>query len=364
MCAAGVTVRHPSKARTLKSSQRNGRIRNQVLGAAGILAGMGAGLASYAYFREPLHVSLDNLTIRVANAKRNLPAGGLRILHLTDTHFRGLDWREKAKIKAVRRACRDLDYDLLVHTGDFLHEDGGLDNVLDLLDALPKPRLGSFAVFGNHDYTTYSSNHLLNRSWTAFRAMENGNSPHGWAASWQQATRLVRFGRFMANVPFDLKRTGHNDVVRLEDELVARNFQILCNRAIRLTHMPGSSEGVDLYIAGGDDFTEGLPDIGRALAQIPPAAPTLLLSHNPDILIEPDVSRTDLVLSGHTHGGQIVLPWYGPAHTHTEHLARHEASGYLRRGRTQVFISRGVGEGIPLRFGASPQITLITLLPE
>ena len=126
--------------------------------------------------REPLRVSLDKLTIRLPNAQRHLPAAGLRILHLTDTHFRGLDWREKAKIDAVRRACAGLDYDLLVHTGDFLHDDGGLGNVLDLLDALPAPRLGAFAVFGNHDYTTYSANQLLNRSWTAF-APENGNRP-------------------------------------------------------------------------------------------------------------------------------------------------------------------------------------------
>ncbi len=49
------------------------------------------------------------------------------------------DWTgEKAKIDAVRRACAGLDYDLLVHTGDFLHDDGGLGNVLDLLDALPR----------------------------------------------------------------------------------------------------------------------------------------------------------------------------------------------------------------------------------
>jgi hypothetical protein len=359
-----VTVNLVSANRTLTALRQAGSRRAQLLGGAGILAGMGAGLASYAYFREPLRVSLDKLTIRLPNAQRHLPAAGLRILHLTDTHFRGLHWREKAKIDAIRCACANLDYDLLVHTGDFLHDDGGLGNVLDLLDALPAPRLGAFAVFGNHDYTTYSANQLLNRSWAAFCALENGNRPRGKAAPWQEAARLVRFGRFLANMPFDLKRTGQNDVARLEDELVARNFQILHNRAVRLTHKPGEGDGVDLFIAGVDDFTEGLPDLGKALAEVPPAAPTLLLSHNPDILSEPAVSRADLVLSGHTHGGQIVLPWYGPAHTHTEHLARHEASGYLRRGRTQVFISRGVGEGIPLRFGASPQIALLTLLPE
>ncbi len=329
--------------------------------------GIGAGLASYAYFREPLRVTFDTLTLRLPHAQHSLPASGLRILHLTDTHFRGLDWREKAKIEAIRRACSGLEIDLLVHTGDFLHNDDGLANVLQLLDALPTPRLGAFAVFGNHDYTTYSSTSLLQRSWVAFNDLENnrnGNCSAIWAAPWQQAARLARFGRFIADMPFDLKRTGANDVNRLRVELTARSFEILHNRALHLTHQFESGESLDLFIAGVDDFTEGLPDLARALAAIPPAATTLLLSHNPDILGEPDVCRADLVLSGHTHGGQIVLPWYGPAHTHTEYLPRHEASGYLRRGDTQVFISRGVGEGIPLRFGASPQITLITLLSE
>lgn len=344
--------------------RRHGRKSTQIIRGAGVLAGIGAGLASYAYFREPLHVSFDRLTIRMPQAQQRLPAGGLRILHISDTHFRGLDWRERPKIDAIRRVCANLDYDLLVHTGDFLHNDGGLDNILKLLDSLPAPRLGAFAVLGNHDYTTYSANHMLSRSWATFSAMENGNHPRSWVLPWQHAARLVRFGRFLANVPFDLKRTGHNDVNRLQEELAARNFQILRNKAVHLSLEPGSGAVIDLYIAGVDDFTEGTPDLSSALSQVPPDAPTLLLSHNPDILIDAAASRADLILSGHTHGGQIVLPWYGPAHTHTEHLPRREASGYLRRGRTQVFISRGVGEGIPLRFGASPQVALLTLLPD
>jgi hypothetical protein len=90
-------------------------------------------------------------------------------------------------------------------------------------------------------------------------------------------------------------------------------------------------------------------------------APVVLLSHNPDILASPQIDRVDLVLAGHTHGGQIRLPLWGPAHTQTEHLARAEVSGYFQRGRTHVYITRGVGEGIPLRFGAGPQIALITV---
>jgi predicted MPP superfamily phosphohydrolase len=71
-----------------------------------------------------------------------------------------------------------------------------------------------------------------------------------------------------------------------------------------------------------------------------------------------------LILAGHTHGGQVVLPFIGAAHTHSEHLQRREAAGYMMRDQTQVYVSRGIGEGIPLRFGARPQIALITVVGE
>jgi predicted MPP superfamily phosphohydrolase len=158
----------------------------------------------------------------------------------------------------------------------------------------------------------------------------------------------------------DFERSGNNDVNALEAALAARQIQTLHNRYIRLTH---PELGIDLYLAGVDDVVEGSPELMSALSEIPYEAPTVLLSHNPDILAEPGIEQADLVLSGHTHGGQVVLPLLGAAHTQTRHLQRSEVSGYLRRGKTQVYITRGVGEGIPLRFGAAPQITLITLLP-
>jgi predicted MPP superfamily phosphohydrolase len=123
-----------------------------------------------------------------------------------------------------------------------------------------------------------------------------------------------------------------------------------------------ASDHIDLYIAGVDDVVEGAPDVLQALAGIPQDAPTLLLSHNPDILEEPGIEQVDLVLSGHTHGGQVVLPLVGPAHTQSQYLKRSEVAGHLWRGKTQVYITRGIGEGIPLRLGAAPQVTLITLV--
>lgn len=379
-------------ARRLPALWQDERKRAQLMGGMGLLAGIGAGVASYAYWREPMQVRLDHLTIRLPNASSNLPATGLRLLHLSDTHFRGANGREQAKIESIRKACAGLEYDLLIHTGDFVHHDSGLPNVLTLLNALPAPRLGGYAVFGNHDYSVYSHNGMLTRAWANFQALHNGyeavsegtpsdgnssGNGHatqrarlhrqrairiqtGRATPLTQARLLYEFGQYCANAPLDLKRTGRNDVNALEAALAARQIQVLHNRYVRLTH---PDVGLDIYLAGVDDFVEGTPELRRALAEIPYDAPTILLSHNPDILGEPGVEQADLILSGHTHGGQIVLPLLGAAHTQSEHLSRREVSGYLRRGKTQVYITRGVGEGIPLRFGAAPQITLITVLP-
>src|SRR4051794_23031204 len=73
----------------------------------GMFLGLGVGLASYAYWHEPLNIDFEQLTIHLPNAKGRLPVKGLRILHLSDTHFQGSDQREHAKIEKIRRLTAD-----------------------------------------------------------------------------------------------------------------------------------------------------------------------------------------------------------------------------------------------------------------
>ena len=114
---------------------------------------------------------------------------------------------------------------------------------------------------------------------------------------------------------------------------------------------------------GLDDLTEGKPDLPAALADVPQGAPLILLAHNPDVWLDPGVERVDLVLSGHTHGGQVHLPGVGAAHTQGTHLSRRRPAGWFERGpSTRMFVTRGLGESIPLRFGARPQVALIHIL--
>ncbi len=326
------------------------------LAAFGALAGAGLATLVYAHFIEPFDLELERLTVRVPDAAGRFPASGLRILHLTDSHFQGRARREGKKIEKVRQLTAGLEYDLLVHTGDLIHRDAGLENALALLDAVPRPKLGAFVVLGNHDYAHYAMGQAGPRMWRTFdqqeRKRRNGK---------RSPFHLFKYIWYVRNTPLDGQRTGKNNVDLLTECLAGRGFQVMHNRAVRLLH---PDLGIDMYLAGVDDVQEGRPGLHHALDEVAPDAPVILLSHNPDIVGSPQLERVQLVISGHTHGGQIVAPLWGPAHTQVAHLARAEVSGFFRRGRTQVYVSRGIGEGIPLRFGARPQITLLTVIAE
>ena len=72
---------------------RNKRVQQQILNGTGLVVGFGAGIAGYAFLHEPLNIGLEHLSIQIPSARGRLPARGLRILHLSDTHFQGQDWR-------------------------------------------------------------------------------------------------------------------------------------------------------------------------------------------------------------------------------------------------------------------------------
>jgi uncharacterized protein len=351
------------------TSPRGWGLEHLLFGAgmtAGLGAGMGAALASHAFWREPFDVQFEKIHVRLSGGRKGLPAHGLQILHLSDLHFQGKMDREQWKIERVRQLTQDIECDLLVHTGDFLHYDSGMDNVLALLNALPRPRLGAYAVPGNHDYATYNMRKALPYTWHNFLAREsryrNARPLTHRSSRSEKVQRYLRFGLHLLFNRIDGERTGFNDVARLRYELESRGIQWLQNSSI---HLNGNSgEAMDLFLAGVDDIMEGRPDLALALRDVPEDSLLFLFSHNPDVLQAAAALRADLVLAGHTHGGQIVLPLFGPAHTQSEYLTRREVSGYFRRGRTHIYINRGLGEGIPLRFGAPPQVTLITVTGE
>jgi len=129
---------------------------------------------------------------------------------------------------------------------------------------------------------------------------------------------------------------------------------------------PLRNEGVvlrdDLFLAGLDDLIEGLPDLNAALAGRPTASACLLASHNPDVLprVPEDIALT---LSGHTHGGQVVLPWLGPLVTRSRY-GRRFVAGWIR-APALGYVSRGLGMTLlPVRLFCPSELTLATLNPR
>ncbi len=117
-----------------------------------------------------------------------------------------------------------------------------------------------------------------------------------------------------------------------------------------------------LIVSGVGDALEGEVDRRAGLRDAPAREPVIVIAHNPDAILrlDPDV-RLSLVLSGHTHGGQVVLPWYGAPITMTKICGRKTASGWIPNLVAPLFVSRGAGSQIPLRFCCPPEVLIVRL---
>ncbi|MDQ2856114.1 MAG: metallophosphoesterase, partial [Acidobacteriota bacterium] len=116
-----------------------------------------------------------------------------------------------------------------------------------------------------------------------------------------------------------------------------------------------------MQVAGIDDWSWNGTDWLRAFHGLDRKLNSILLSHQPTVLDFDESQTASLILSGHTHGGQIKLPFIGaPARFATMDLKY--ASGLFRRGQTQLYVSRGTGViGLPVRFGVRPEIAVLRL---
>ncbi len=120
-------------------------------------------------------------------------------------------------------------------------------------------------------------------------------------------------------------------------------------------------DGSRIRIAGVGDLWEDEQDLGAALSGTRANDVAILLSHNPDFSMELADPRVGLVLSGHTHGGQIRLPGVGPVITNSKY-GKHLASGLVSFGSFQLYVSRGLGTVlVPLRYQCPPEVALLTL---
>ncbi|MCX7699513.1 MAG: metallophosphoesterase [Gemmataceae bacterium] len=230
----------------------------------------------------------------------NLPAmfEGLTIAFLTDLHHGR--YTSLHYIRTIVEVTNAQQPDIIALGGDYAHAHRRyIPPCFEVLSDL-KARLGVFGVLGNHDhwYDSRLAKECMRRSHVA-----------------------------------DLTNTGY----------------WLIQGAARLR------------LGGVDDFWEGSQNLAAALGDAQPGEARVLLSHNPDYVETITDPRVGLVLSGHTHGGQVVLPGIGAPYVPSIYGDKY-LHGLVRTPVTQVYVSRGLATvGPPLRIGARPEITLVRL---
>lgn len=288
--------------------------RRQVLVGATLAAPVvaAAGSAAYATVIEPFNLKTRRYTV----ALRGLPAElhGVRFVQLSDTHF-GPRVPADQIAAAVRRAI-ELKPDFYLLTGDYIYDGVRfIPGAVELFEPLvrgPGAR-PTLATLGNHD----------------------------WYGDGERCARML------------------SDIgVRMLD-----NTRVFLDAKVRELVATEPSRG-SLCIAGLGDLIEDRIDPERALKGVDPETPRLVLAHNPDTAEEGAVvhgPRIDLMLSGHTHGGQCSLPFYGPPVT-LSHYGRRYIGGVVQAPSCRVLVSRGIGTSIlPIRFGVPPEVVELTL---
>lgn len=233
----------------------------------------------------------------------NLPAAfdGFRILQISDLHF-GYQMTE-TRVQKVVQLANDAGADVIVNTGDNVLEEveNPVDRVWAILQELRAP-LGVYAVLGNHDH---------------------------WASTEKSFGWLVRSG------------------------------QSLYKRAVCF-----QKNGERLWLGGAGDEMEDSHGIDEAFAHTPADDCKLCLAHNPDTADLDFKTNLDLMICGHTHGGQIRMPFYNKVITPRQLPVRNKRydCGLVKTERTRLFISRGLGCSVlPLRFNCPPELALLTL---
>jgi len=259
-----------------------------------------AGSAAVGYgFWEAAHIRIERETVPVPNLP---PAfAGKTVAVLADLHHGplvGIDF-----IRSAVEITNALAPDIIALVGDYAHKGAQaheeLPPCLEALSALKAP-MGVFAVPGNHD-------------------MPQGGKLY----------RKLIAGTTLTDL------TNQNRKLTIGNE--------------------------SLYVAGVDDLWWGRPNVYDALIGIPLGEPVILLSHNPDFAEDSPDARVGLMLSGHTHGGQIYVPGVGASWVPSKYGMKYRR-GFVRGPKSNVFVSRGLGEaGVPIRLNVPPEINLLML---
>ncbi|MCA1644347.1 MAG: metallophosphoesterase [Chloroflexi bacterium] len=288
---------------------------------------LGVGL-TYAILGEPYRPVFRRHQVRLPS---RWP--GLSIVHISDLHVRGGDQR---LFRAQRAALQGLAPDLLCVTGDVCEKVEDIYMVVELLRTV-RPRLGTYVVLGNHEHNAGLPLHLreLHRR------------------GWRKAV-----GRLLHLAAPRLRSEGEHEGHAMVDALRAAGITVLHNEGRRVV-----ADGHSLWIAGCDSAWAGHADMRAAMDGKVVDEACLALIHEPDLAFEAGELGADLILAGHTHGGQVRFPLVGALYTLRMDPRILIAAGFQHIEEAVLHITTGLGHTIPLRFRCPPEVVWLECAP-
>lgn len=261
---------------------------------------------SYAVLVEPTWLEVNHLEIPVAGGP---PDGRLRIVQLSDFHF-----QRRVPEKYIRHCIQSANAerpDLVALTGDYIHKGPRfVDHIAELLSQLSAP-LGVYAVLGNHDHA-------------------------------------VRNALGMPSYP-----TLHR---KIAEALERHGIRVLHNELVTLEHAGGRYQ-----LSGVDDLWSRRCRPDLALEKLDTALPHIMLAHHPRTIELIGGCRCDLMLSGHTHGGQIHTRRFGSPMLGRK--MKRYAAGLYSVADSNLYVNKGIGYGLKIRFNRRPEIAVFDLVP-
>ncbi|MDQ0229529.1 metallophosphoesterase [Metabacillus malikii] len=254
----------------------------------------------YIYARHIEPALLDIVDKTIVHKKIPNSFNGVKIVQFSDTHLS--DYFTLERLDTIVTKINQLSPDILLFTGDLMDEPNQYHEVNKVAPILQKlhARLGKFAVYGNHDHGGYGTD---------------------------------IYKDVITNAGFTLLQNSVKNIVINQDKIA---------------------------IAGLDDLMLGKPNYQSTLGTLNEDQFNVLLAHEPDAALESNYFHVDLQLSGHSHAGQIQLPFYGPLITPPYASVYHE--GMYEIGQMRLYVNRGLGTTrLPFRFLSTPEITTFTL---
>lgn len=283
-----------------KKISRRGFLKKS-FGALFGAAAAGAGGYYYAHEIEPKLLETEHLTINHSSIPDNF--SDIKIVQFSDTHL-GFHY-DISDLEILVDKINRLEPDIIFFTGDLMDEPNRYTESEEIAPVLNKlnATIGKYAIYGNHDHGGYGTDIYKN-------IMELAN--------------------------FSLLKNEH--------------------RKIQLGEQ-------SIYILGIDDAMLGKPDVHSAINGIPNDTYTILLSHAPDLAESAAEFGINLQLSGHSHGGQIQLPFFG-ALVKPPYAINYYEGFYTVGSATPLtlYVNRGIGTTrLPFRFLCRPELTIFTL---